>query len=214
MLETLPQNIGEIASHTTSLFALLAILMLTLLFLHLRRIRFTTSMLVYIALMLAVTMLLHQLKLYQMPQGGSITFGGMLPLLFIAYRYGSGVGALTGFLYGMLNLLQNPFIIHPVQVLFDYPLPFMVLGLAALFPQHRYLSTILAFLARFACHFISGAVFFGSYAPAGTSAYLYSLTFNATYLLPDCIICLLLLKVLPVSRLLRAMDRTSSLHSL
>jgi thiamine transporter len=90
----------------------------------------------------------------------------------------------------------------------------MVLGLAALFPQHRYLSTIIAFLARFACHFISGAVFFASYAPAGTSAYLYSLTFNATYLLPDCLICLLLLKILPVSRLLRAMDRTTNAHSI
>ena len=60
-----------------------------------------------------------------MPQGGSITCGAMLPLLFIAYRYGPGIGCLTGFLYGLINILQDPFILHPLQVLFDYPLPYM-----------------------------------------------------------------------------------------
>ena len=167
-------------------------------------------MLVYTALMLALTIVLHQLRLYHMPQGGSITFGAMVPLLFIAYRYGSGVGCLAGFLYGMLNLLQDPFIVHPLQVLFDYPLPDMVLGLAALMPRHLYMSTALAFLCRFLCHFISGAVFFGSYAPEGTSPYLYALTFNATYLLPEFVICFVLLKILPVQKLIHAMDHANS----
>ena len=68
-------------------------------------------------------------------------------------------------------------------------------------------STALAFLARFLCHIVSGVVFFASYAPAGTSPLVYSLTFNATYLVPECIICFALLKVLPVERLMAAMDR-------
>ena len=204
------QNTNELLAHPASLFALLGVLLLITLFLRLRHIRMTTTMLVYIGLMLAVTILLHQLKLYHMPQGGSITCGAMLPLLFIAYRYGPGIGCLTGFLYGLINILQDPFILHPLQVLFDYPLPYMMLGLAALWPSHRYLSTLLAFFGRYLCHFISGAVFFGSYAPEGTSPYLYSLVFNATYLLPEFLICFLLLKLLPVTRLLRAMDRSST----
>lgn len=212
MLDKLLQSSNELLSHPASLFALLAVLLLVLLFLYTRHIKFTTSMIVYIALMLALTILLHQLRFYHMPQGGSITCGAMLPLLFISYRYGSGIGALTGFLYGLINMLQDPFILHPLQVVFDYPLPYMVLGLAAVLPRHMYLSTALAFLARFFCHFISGAVFFGSYAPAGTSPYLYSFTFNATYLIPEFFICFLLLKVLPVSKLLHAMDHSSSIH--
>ena len=212
MLDTFFASSAELMAHPTSLFTLLGVLLLILLFLYARRIKFTTSMLVYIALMLALTILLHQLRLYHMPQGGSITCGAMIPLLLISYRYGSGVGCLTGFLYGMFNLIQDPFIVHPLQVLFDYPLPYMVLGIAAAIPRHMYLGTAAAFLARFLCHFISGAVFFGSYAPAGTSPYLYSLTFNATYLLPEFIICFVLLKVLPVHRLLHAMDRSSSNH--
>lgn len=201
------KNSNELLAHPASFFALLGVLLLIALFLRLRHVQITTVMIVYIGLMLAVTVLLHQLKLYHMPQGGSITCGAMLPLLFIAYRYGPGIGCLTGFLYGIINILQDPFLLHPVQVLFDYPLPYMMLGLAALWPKHRYISTGLAFLGRYLCHFISGAVFFGSYAPEGTSPYLYSLVFNATYLLPEFFICFLLLKVLPVSRLLHAMGQ-------
>ena len=214
MLTTLQQNLAILLAQPLSLFTLLAVLLLTLLGLYLRHLRFTTRMLVYIALMLALTILLHQLSIYRMPQGGSITFGAMLPLLLIAYRYGSGIGALIGFLYGMINLLQNPYILHPLQVLFDYPLPYMVLGLAALFEQHRYISTALAFAARFACHFISGVVFFGSYAPAGTPVWLYSLTFNATYLIPEFLICFLLLRFLPITRLVHAMDANALPHHL
>ena len=135
--------------------------------------------------MLALTILLHQLRLYHMPQGGSITCGAMIPLLLITYRYGCGVGCLTGFLYGMINLLQDPYVLHPVQVLFDYPLPYMALGLAALLPSHRWLSTLAAFIGRFACHFISGAVFFASYAPIGENVWIYSLIYNATFLVPS-----------------------------
>jgi thiamine transporter len=201
-------NIPELSMHPASLFALGGVLLLIFLFLYIRRIRFTPAMLVYIGLMLALTILLHQLRLYHMPQGGSITCGAMIPLLLIAYRYGSGIGCLTGFLYGLINLLQDPYVLHPVQVLFDYPLPYMALGLAAFWPSRRWLSTLLAFCGRFCCHVISGIIFFGSYAPAGTSPVLYALTFNAAYLVPEFIICFAILRILPVERLLAAMDRS------
>ena len=59
------QNTNELLAHPASLFALLGVLLLITLFLRLRHIRMTTTMLVYIGLMLAVTILLHQLKLYK-----------------------------------------------------------------------------------------------------------------------------------------------------
>lgn len=167
--------------------------------------RSRTRRLVFAALMIACTLVLEQLRIFHMPQGGSVTLGGMVPLLLLAYREGPAVGMLGGGIYGLLNLLQDPFVVHPVQVLFDYPLPYMCMGLAAALPRHRVLSTALAFAARFLCHIFSGVVFFASYAPAGMDPLRYSLVLNATYLLPDFLICCLILKLLPVKRIFAAL---------
>ncbi len=197
---------GELVASPASLFALLALLLIIIVFLRIKRIKLDTRTLIYIALMIALTAVLHTIRLFHMPQGGSVTPGAMVPLLLLSYRFGPGVGAFGGFLYGCLNILQDPFIVHPVQVLFDYPLPYMAMGLAGLFPAHRYGATLLAFFGRFLCHTISGVVFFASYAPEGMSPLAYSIGFNATYLIPEFLICCLILKVLPVSRLLEAMQ--------
>ena len=205
MFETLTKNLLEVSAHPLSLFALAGLALMLAAFAYSKKVKLGPQLIVQIALMLALTVILHQLRLYHMPQGGSITFGAMLPLLLLSFRYGPGVGYLAGFLYGMLNLLQDPFIMHPVQVLFDYPLPYMALGLAGYFKERFLLGAIFAVTGRFLCHFISGIVFFGSYAPAGTSPYLYALLFNATYLVPELIICLILLKILPIKNLLQHM---------
>ena len=211
-MDALIRSSAELLAKPTSLFALLAVLIFILGYLQTRRIHFTTHMLINVALMLALTIVLHQLRIFHMPQGGSVTIGGMIPLLFLTYRYGAGIGCLAGFLYGMINLMQDAFILHPLQVLFDYPLPYMALAIAAAVPGRIYLGAALAFAARFLCHYISGVVFFGSYAPPDTSPYLYSLVFNATYLVPEAVICLLLLRILPVPRLLAAMDQRTPLY--
>ena len=211
-MDTLIKNAAELLAQPTSLFTLLAVLVFIFGYLQMRRIRFTTSMLINVALMLALTIVLHQLRLFHMPQGGSVTLGAMVPLLFLTYRYGAGIGCQGGFVYGMINLMQDAFIVHPLQVLFDYPLPYMALAIAAAVPGRIYLGAALAFAARFLCHYISGVVFFGSYAPPDTSPYLYSLVFNATYLVPEAVICLLLLRILPVPRLLAAMDQRTPLY--
>ncbi len=193
------------SEHLSSAFALLGVLLMIVLGLYLRRVRMTTRTLLVAALMLALMLLLYQLRIYQFPQGGAVTLGAMVPLLLLSYRYGPGIGALVGFLYGLLHMMQNPFILHPIQVLFDYPLPFVAIGLAGALPHHLVVSTVLAFLGRFLCHFVSGLVFFSSYAPEGMSPVIYSLTVNASLMIPECLICCLILKLLPVRRLLSAM---------
>ncbi len=206
-MEKLTQNIMVLVNHQDSFGILIVVFFLILARFYFRKIHFTTRMLVNIALMLAMTIILHQLRLYRMPQGGSITCGSMVPLLLISYKYGLWPGCLAGFVYGIFNIMLDPYLLHPIQVLFDYPLPYMALALGALWPDRRYLSTALAFLVRFACHIISGVVFFASYAPAGTSPLVYSLIFNATYLVPECLICFLLLRILPINRFLNAMGQ-------
>lgn len=197
---------NDLLANPAATSLLMGLLALVLGFIRIRQEDLSTHAIIFSALMLALAVILQQLRLFHMPQGGSITAGAMVPLLLISYRFGPGIGMLTGFLYGMINLLQGPFILHPVQVLFDYPLPFMAMGLAGLSPQHHFLGAAAAFCGRFACHFLSGIVFFGSYAPAGTSVYLYSFLFNITYLLPEFLICCLILKLLPVKRLVSAME--------
>src|SRR6056297_3456202 len=85
-----------------------------------------------ISVAVALSLILNFLPLWKMPQGGSVSLE-MLPIFFIALRWGLKEGLLAGFVYGLLQLAFNPFIIHPVQLILDYPLPYMLLGLSGIF---------------------------------------------------------------------------------
>jgi len=200
------ENIEVLLEHPDASFALLGVLLLIFFGLYVRKIKLQTRTLINISLMLAFAVILSEIKLYHLPQGGAVTLGGLIPILFITFRYGTEIGTLAGFLFGMITIIQDPFIVHPVQVLFDYPLPYMAVGLAGIFRERIFLGTILVYMAKFVCHFISGVVFFSEYAPEGMSAIKYSLITNASYVVPEMIICLVILKFLPVKRLLAAMD--------
>lgn len=155
------------------------------------------------ALAIALAFVLGLITVFKMPFGGSISLE-MMPLILLALRQGPWVGIISGAVYGLLDLVVDPFIVHPVQVLFDYPLAFGALGLAGFFqPTVRgaVLGTIVAVFARFVCHFISGFVFFASYAPKGWNPLIYSAAYNAAYLVPSLIISLIVVVVL-----LRALD--------
>ncbi len=162
-----------------------------------------TRVLAEAALAVALAFVLGLIKVFQMPFGGSISLD-MVPLILLALRQGPFVGIVAGAVYGLLDLAIEPFIVHPVQVLFDYPLAFGVLGLAGFFaPTVRgaILCTVVAVLARFLCHFVSGIVFFASYAPEGWNPYVYSAAYNLAYLVPSLIIAIVV-----VVALLRALE--------
>lgn len=207
MFEKFFENAMTILASPSASFALLGVLLLIFFGLYMRKIKLTTRILINVSLMLALAVILHQLRLYHFPQGGVITLGGAVPLLMISFRYGAGVGTLAGFIFGLITIIQDPYILHPIQVLFDYPLPYMAFGLAGIFKDKIFLGTVLAFAGKFICHFISGIVFFGSYAPEGTSPVMYSLIVNGSIILPEMLICCAILKFLPMQRLLSAMDK-------
>lgn len=194
----------KVPSAALCLFALFFLLVALL---KIKQVRLSVSMAASSGLMLAMAVILTAFPFYRMPNGGSVTLGGMLPLFFISFAYGPEVGMLAGFAYSLMNLVMAPYILHPVQVLFDYPLPFMALGLAGCFPRHHMAGITAAVAVRLFFHFLSGVVFFGSYAPAGTSIYLYSFVTNLTYLLPNLVICLGFYRLLPVERFLSLMKR-------
>ena len=160
-----------------------------------------TNVICQIGVMLALATVLKMCRIYHFPQGGSVTIGSMVPILLMAIFYGPEIGFLTGGLYGIITLIMDPYILHPTQVLFDYPLPFLILGIAGYFKNNKLLGCGIAIFMKYICHVISGVVFFASYAPEGTSPLIYSFTVNASVVGPDGIICLLIIGLLPIERL-------------
>ena len=144
---------------------------------------------VEVALLVAAAVLLSLLKIPSAAFGGSISLD-MLPIFILAFRHGGKTGMLGGALLGIIKLLISPYIIHPVQLLLDYPVPFMVLGVAGfgLLRRRRLLGVAVGSLLRYITHVVAGVVFFAEYAPEGTPALLYSLGYNASYLIPEAIL--------------------------
>jgi len=167
---------------------------------------FTPKILSRAALVIAMTVVLTQIHLFAMPQGGEIQLGSMIPLILLAACYGSRICLIAGFACGTIALIMNPYFFHPIQVLLDYPFPYMAMAVVALFNKRIIWGTIVAYSLKFLFHFISGVVFFGSYAPEGTSPIIYSLLYNASVVIPDLIICCLIIYLLPVQRIMVAMN--------
>ena len=158
--------------------------------------------LTYGALCMAMSFVLSYIKLWSMPLGGSVTLASMLPLLWYSNKFGVKNGLIAGAAYGILQLIQKPEIYHWVQVLLDYPLAFMMLGLAGSV-KNLQLGSVIGVAGRWICHILSGAVFFAEWVPEGWSnAWVYSAAYNGAYLLVDLIICLVLSFVLA-----KALDR-------
>ncbi|MNO77940.1 Thiamine transporter ThiT [compost metagenome] len=203
----LPANTSEILKHPLSLVALIGCVIILIVLIKAKKIEITTQLITRIGIALALATVLKVFRLYHFPQGGSVTLGSMVPILIIAFMYGPLVGFLTGFLYGIITLFMDPYILHPVQVLFDYPLPFLALGLAGFFKQNKLLGTSVAIFGRFICHFISGVAFFGSFAPEGMSPIVYSLFVNGLLVGVEGIICLVIIKFLPIDRIVKATNK-------
>jgi thiamine transporter len=138
--------------------------------------------------MIALAAALYLIKIFTLPEGGSVTLGSMIPILLLALRRGPKVGIAAGAVFGIIVLYFEPFVYNPVQFLLDYPLAFGSLGLAGFFKGNPLLGVSAGIGGRFFCHFLSGVIFFASYAPVGESPVAYSAIYNGSYLLPELVI--------------------------
>lgn len=157
-------KMAEILKSPLSILAIIAFLVIFIAVFKLKKIKLNPRTITQIGIALALSTILNIFRIYRFPQGGSVTLGSMVPILLLTFAYGKEIGFLTGFLYGLISLITDPFILHPIQMLFDYPLPYLAIGLAGYFRNNRTLSISFAFFVKFLCHFISGVVFFGSFA--------------------------------------------------
>ena len=166
-----------------------------------------TRILVECALMIAIGTVLSNIKFFTMPNGGSITLLSMLPFVLVSFRHGAKWGLFTGFVNSCLQMIMgfypppaSTFLYFLGEVLLDYVLAFMALGLAELFARpfkNRTVGvavgTFAAGFLRFMCSFLSGALLWGSYQESyewarGMSVWLYSFIYNGSYMLPELLI--------------------------
>ena len=154
------------------------------------------------AVLIAVSFVLSNIRLFSMPQGGIVTPCSMLPIALCAYLIGTRNGVMAGTALGMVNLIVNPYVIHPIQLVLDYPLAFASLGAGGFFRNTKAglpLVYLVGIAGRFICATLSGVVFFGSYAEGtGLSPLLYSVVYNGTYIGAEGLITLVIILLPPV----------------
>lgn len=163
-----------------------------------------TKALVLSAIFVALYLVLNQISIFRMPQGGSITAFSMLTITACAYLLGTRRAVMAGMCAGLVGLIFNPYVIHPVQLLLDYPLAVGALGFAGLAGSKKYslqIGYLIGVFCRYLCAVLSGIIFFGEYAPEGFNAFTWSIYYNISYIGPEAIITLIILFLPPIRRM-------------
>ncbi len=172
--------------------------------------KWTTRMLANAAICMALSFLLSYIRLFKLPQGGSVTAASLLPIIAFAYSYGTAPGLVVGIAYGFLQMIQDPWIVSPIQAVLDYPLAFGCIALAGVARKlpdaYGWLvGVLLAGVGRFVCHVLSGVVFFAEYAEgSGLSPFAYSLSYNS-FVFVDLAICAVVIAFPQVRKALKRM---------
>lgn len=167
--------------------------------------RTKTKLLIESSLMVALATVLSVFVLVEMPYGGSVTAASMLPIIILSYRCGIGWGLAGGVVYGVIQQLlglkhlsyfttwQSVLAI----ILLDYVIAFTVCGLGGVFRSKKLsqrsallLGGALASMLRYLCHVISGATIWVGLSIPDSAALIYSLGYNATYMIPETVILL------------------------
>ena len=177
--------------------------------------KWSVRMLAEGGIMISLSILLSFIKIYQMPNGGSVTAGSMVPILLFALKWGMGPGVTVGVAYGIIDFIIKPSFYHPIQVLLDYPIAYGFLGLAGLFyvisekdskndNVKIALGVALAVIGRMIAHVLSGVIFFSEYA-GDMNPWLYSISYNASFFVPELLISVVIIALIwkPIKSFIR-----------
>ncbi len=166
-----------------------------------------TTDIVYAGVSLASSFVLSFIKIAPVQYGGSITFASFVPLLIYTFYFGFSRGLICGLIYGVLQFLQDPYILTPVTFILDYLLAFASIAVMGFFSKNYknktsalVLGSTCVYACRFLMHFASGIVYFNMDAvwasiPA-SNAVIYSFLYQIVYLVPDAIICIIAILIL------------------
>lgn len=160
--------------------------------------KLTVKQLAFCAMSIALGTILSEIKIIDFPWGGSATLLSMFVICLPGYLFGLGTGLMTAAAYGVLQLLIDPYVLFPMQLVVDYLLAFGALGLSGLFSNAKnglikgYLAGV---LGRYVFVVLSGWIFFAEYAWEGWAPLPYSLVYNGIYVFAEAAITLIILAI-------------------
>ena len=164
------------------------------------RYNLSTKIIAEIVVFVSLATVLSNIKFPQLPQGGSVTAASMLPILWLALRRGPKVGLFAAIVYGFVQVAFDPYIVHPAQLLLDYPIAFGFLGVAGFFQKRPFIGVTFGIIGRFVAHFFSGIIFFAEFAEG--NPVIYSAVYNGSYLLVEFVITIYIIYMLQRSKVL------------
>ena len=157
------------------------------------------------AILIAVATVLSLFAVFKLPNGGSVTIGSMIPIILLSIKYPLRWSLTAAFAYSLIQMLSGFFappveniLYYTIMILLDYIIAFCVLCLSG--PIYRKISSrmsarfsiitaaIICFILRFISHFLSGIIIWGYYASEGQPVWLYSLLYNGSYMICECLI--------------------------
>ena len=182
---------------------------------HSAKRRFTTKQLVFCAAAMALAFITSYIRLGEMPWGGSATLCSMLFIVLAANWYGAGTGIFVGLAYGILQFIQEPYVLSFFQVCCDYILAFAALGVAGFFAKSRHgllKGYIAAVFARGVFHTLGGYLYWMDYMPDGFPRSLrsiYPIAYNYSYLLVEAVLTIIIISIPTVSKGLNRVKQTA-----
>lgn len=177
--------------------------------------RMSTKQLVWCAAAMALAFVTSYIKLFRLPFGGSVTLFSMLFICLIGYWFGPKTGVLTGLAYGILQFLQEPYVLNFFQVCCDYVFAFAALGLAGFFAKSKnglLKGYILGNLMRGLFHTIGGYLYWMDYMPENFPASLasvYPIVYNYSYVLAEGILTVIVISLPPVKKALAQLKKSA-----
>ena len=175
--------------------------------------RMGTKQLVFCAMAMALAFITSYIKIFNMPWGGSVTLCSMLFIVLVGNWYGPKTGVLVGLVYGILQFIQEPYVLSFFQVCCDYILAFAALGVAGFFAKSKnglIKGYIVAVIARGAFHALGGYLYWMDYMPENFPKALYSvypILYNYSYLLAEGVITVIIICIPAVAKGLNRVKR-------
>ena len=168
--------------------------------------KMSAKQLVFCGVAIALAYITSYIKIFNMPWGGSVTLCSMLFIVLVANWYGVGTGLFVGLAYGILQFIQEPYVLSFFQVCCDYIFAFAALGLAGVFAKSNHgllKGYILAVVARGAFHALGGYLYWMDYMPDNFPKSLtavYPILYNYSYLLVEGVITVIVISIPAVAK--------------
>ncbi len=178
--------------------------------------RFGAKQLAFSAVSVAIAFVLSYVKLYHMPWGGSVTLLSMFFASLPGWFFGPVTGLCSAFIYGILQMIQGAYYVHPVQICMDYLFAFTALGVTGFFYKKKHgllIGYTIGAILRGVFHAIGGYIFYMDYMPEDfpkSLAAVYPIVYNYAYILPEMIITIVIVIIPAVNKALSYVKRMAT----